>query len=404
MASLAETETEPESGSAAPNEESLEEMKARHAKELKDVQYQGRQRVKAAKVEGGKGLQERLEVAKAQNMQAEDDIQYRHSQELEALEDRYGDADAFAKAERELQENESAARAAAAAGGGGGGGGGGKKGKKKGGVGEKEGGAPKKSKAQKRREKELAKAREREERIAAEKAGMGPTPRELETTAILRRLEMLADGISSSSSSSSSLSLSQPPKPALLGVHEVLSDGHCLFRAVHHQLQTKGLLASRSGQAGKNSTLTFQDLREQAAGYIASHPDDFVPFLDLSDIAAALPTQSAQDNDGNNDTAGGDAFRKYCRDMAETAQWGGHPEILALTKVLRLPIRVHSAEGPALVMGWEEFGGEKPGNGNSGVCGGDIAAQAPSSSPILELTFHRHFYALGEHYNSTLPR
>ena len=103
MASLAETETEAgaESGSAAPNEESLEEMKARHAKELKDVQYQGRQRVKAAKVEGGKGLQERLEVAKAQNMQAEDDIQYRHSQELEALEDRYGDADAFAKAERD---------------------------------------------------------------------------------------------------------------------------------------------------------------------------------------------------------------------------------------------------------------------------------------------------------------
>ena len=59
-------------------------MKARHAKEVKDMQYQGRQRVKAAKAEGGKEV---LDAAKAQNLQAEDDLQYKHRLELEALED-----------------------------------------------------------------------------------------------------------------------------------------------------------------------------------------------------------------------------------------------------------------------------------------------------------------------------
>jgi hypothetical protein len=36
------------------------------------------------------------------------------------------------------------------------------------------------------------------------------------------------------------------------------------------------------------------------------------------------------------------------------------------------------------VVGWEQFGG-----------GGAVKP--------LELTYHRHFYALGEHYNSTEP-
>ena len=39
------------------------------------------------------------------------------------------------------------------------------------------------------------------------------------------------------------------------------------------------------------------------------------------------------------------------------------------------------ATGP-VVVGWEQFG---------------------EKAPMLELTYHRHFYALGEHYNSTTP-
>ena len=86
-------------------------------------------------------------------------------------------------------------------------------------------------------------------------------------------------------------------------------------------------------------------------------------------------------------------MRSYCRNVAETADWGGHPELLALTKVLRCPIRVHSADAPPLVMGWEEYSSGAP-----------AASTSASPPPLLELTFHRHFYALGEHYNSTAPR
>lgn len=50
---------------------------------------------------------------------------------------------------------------------------------------------------------------------------------------------------------------------------------------------------------------------------------------------------------------------------------------------LLLPFELCRVLGP-LVVGWEQFGG----NG----------AVQP-----LELTYHRHFYALGEHYNSTEP-
>ena len=71
------------------------------------------------------------------------------------------------------------------------------------------------------------------------------------------------------------------------------------------------------------------------------------------------------------------AYDEHCRKVAETAEWGGQPELLALTKLLRRPIWVHSRDAPLLKMG------------------DDDAERTP-----LQLTYHRHYYALGEHYNS----
>jgi OTU domain-containing protein 6 len=45
------------------------------------------------------------------------------------------------------------------------------------------------------------------------------------------------------------------------------------------------------------------------------------------------------------------------------------------------PIRVFAAEQPVYTMGEEEYAGEAP----------------------LLLSYHRQFYALGEHYNSIVP-
>lgn len=69
--------------------------------------------------------------------------------------------------------------------------------------------------------------------------------------------------------------------------------------------------------------------------------------------------------------------------VASSADWGGQPELLALTQALGVPIRVHAAAAPPLLLGWDKAG--------------------PAAVPPLEVAYHRHYYALGEHYNSTKP-
>jgi OTU domain-containing protein 6 len=52
-------------------------------------------------------------------------------------------------------------------------------------------------------------------------------------------------------------------------------------------------------------------------------------------------------------------------------------ELRALTQFLQQPIEVIQAEGPSVLIG-DEFAKHK-----------------------LVITYHRHYYGLGEHYNST---
>jgi len=127
-----------------------------------------------------------------------------------------------------------------------------------------------------------------------------------------------------------------------LKLFEIPSDGDCMFAAVAHQL----------GET--DSRLTVSELRQKTASELEGHSDQYLPFLSMS------PQE----------------FSAYCVKMASTAAWGGQVELLALSRVLDRPIEVIQAEGPPTVMG---DGGEK-------------------SSVIL--TYHRHMFGLGEHYNS----
>ena len=72
-------------------------------------------------------------------------------------------------------------------------------------------------------------------------------------------------------------------------------------------------------------------------------------------------------------------FKTYCSDMETTSAWGGQVEIRALANVLKSPVEVIQAEGPAIVVG-EEF---------------------KDVSEGLVVTYHRHMFGLGEHYNAT---
>lgn len=69
------------------------------------------------------------------------------------------------------------------------------------------------------------------------------------------------------------------------------------------------------------------------------------------------------------------------------AEWGGQLEIQALCAALGRVIYIYSADAPVLKMG-EEHG---------------LDASASQHLSPLRICFHRHFYALGEHFNSVVP-
>lgn len=139
-----------------------------------------------------------------------------------------------------------------------------------------------------------------------------------------------------------------------LQIHLVPSDGDCLYKAVSHQLQSI-----------KGTSNTVQELRVKAASYMKSHKEDFIPFMSNPETFDML-TESE--------------FEEYCKKVENSNDWGGQLEIRALSNVLRCPIKVIQASGPESIDQGEEFEG-----------------------PALTITYHRHMYSLGEHYNSTEP-
>jgi OTU domain-containing protein 6 len=100
-----------------------------------------------------------------------------------------------------------------------------------------------------------------------------------------------------------------------------------------------------------------------ASNYIRQNPDEFAPFIGCS------PDDPE--------------FESYCEKVASEvkAEWGGQVEIKALSECLKRPIYVYSSNAPLLKTG-AEFENE-------------------SSLPV-KISFHRHLYTLGEHYNSVV--
>lgn len=139
-----------------------------------------------------------------------------------------------------------------------------------------------------------------------------------------------------------------------LALHSIPSDGDCLYNAVRHQLSQKGLV-----------TYSVQELRKETANYIHAHKDSLICYMT---------------NPKTGDLLTDAEFEKYCKLLHSTPAWGGQIELKALSSILKVPIEVLQAEGPPTVQGASDFAG-----------------------PNLLITYHRHLYSLGEHYNSTVP-
>ncbi|XP_020798042.1 OTU domain-containing protein 6B [Drosophila serrata] len=189
------------------------------------------------------------------------------------------------------------------------------------------------SKAQKRRDKKAKEAREREAEIKVElqNAANQPSPKLIELQQITAKL------------SSRQLSL-----------HNIASDGDCLYQSIKHQLIVNALPG--------HSVL---ELRQETANYVRAHKDSLICYMTHPETGELL-------ND--------EQFEQYCQDIAKTHAWGGHIELKAISSLLKVPIEVIQAEGAPTLLGQEEFGG------------------AP-----LVICYHRHIYQLGAHYNSTVP-
>lgn len=170
---------------------------------------------------------------------------------------------------------------------------------------------PRVTKAQKRRDKKAAQAKEREGRIAEA---------EVENLLGARHQE--------------GLKLAQKLSQQQLQIKEISSDGHCLYRAIEDQL------AQRTSVSG---SMNVKELRCRTAEHMRSHADDFLPFL-VNPDTGDLFTE--------------DEFEKYCSDVEHTAAWGGQLELRALTHVLHLPVEVIQADSATINIG-EEYN-DKP--------------------------------------------
>jgi len=131
-------------------------------------------------------------------------------------------------------------------------------------------------------------------------------------------------------------------------------DGHCLFSAVADQLSQLGIPLGAESDAQIREDQRYKVVRKAAARYIEGHPDDFVAWLD-------------------------EPLDQYVEKIRDTAEWGGHLELLALAKTYNVEICVLQ-DGIAQ-------------NIEPGLEG----AKEPEK---IWLAYYRHNFGLGEHYNS----
>ncbi|KAM6541016.1 hypothetical protein CsatB_005463 [Cannabis sativa] len=154
-------------------------------------------------------------------------------------------------------------------------------------------------------------------------------------------------------------------EPLGLAVAEIKPDGHCLYRAVEDQLAVL---------SGGRSPHNYQELRELVASYMRKNASDFLPFF-LSENAV---------EDAGSDDSLAEKFENYCKEVETTAAWGGQLELEALTHCLRKHIMVFSGSFPDV-----EMGKEYKSNGGTDTS--------------IRLSYHKHAFGLGEHYNSVVP-
>lgn len=129
-------------------------------------------------------------------------------------------------------------------------------------------------------------------------------------------------------------------KPAGLKIRDVAADGNCLYRAVAEQV---------------DNAEDYRAVRSICADALLEHEEEYAPFAESHDHGS---------------------YVNYVERVRSSTDWGGHLELRALATALKRPVVVYSADAAPMKMGEEEDGDD------------------------ILVSYHRHYYALGEHYNS----
>ncbi|XP_055371246.1 deubiquitinase OTUD6B [Condylostylus longicornis] len=204
------------------------------------------------------------------------------------------------------------------------------------------------SKAQRRRDKKAQREKAKEAELAAQEGQYKNGPRTTEMRALKDIL-----------------------KKRGLRLYSIPSDGDCLYNAICHQMSLAGLEVGPwecSGDLGIHQKDQIKYLRNETANYIEKHKETLIFYMT---------------SQGTGDLMTDEEFQIYCNQIRDAPTWGGQIEIRAISNVLKVRIEVLQATGPPTIQECDE--GTK-----------DIG-------PTLVITYHRHMYSLGEHYNSTIP-
>ncbi len=333
---------------ASAASETLDELTARHKKELKAFEGQKRGAIKNAKSRGKKG-KGAVKEAEFKYEGLERDLKERHRLELQQLTSGGDKEESNTDAEVKEEEPNTSTQP--------------------------EQQQPKKEEKEQRTEEEIQAAKrekalakkmkkknaarqqeiDREKRIKEENAKAGPSRRQMEMEA-LQKLQLC---------------------PRELEVEEVEADGNCLYRAVSVQCSRLGVNISAAGQEG------YGKIRSVCADVLlGENRAEYEPFAEFGEGHGAH-------NSGDHPAT----YEQYVANVRSTSTWGGQLELRALCEALKVPIVVFSAESPPLTMGAEHY-----------PDGEDSEGKEWSKTKAILLSFHRHYYALGEHYNSVVPK
>lgn len=162
--------------------------------------------------------------------------------------------------------------------------------------------APRKPNRQKARLARRAAERDAQVAQAAAEAENLPDHRELERAKMSRELDRLK-----------------------LREHQIRPDGHCLYSAVADQLEQRAVTAdvdslADAAREAPEKAAEYKTVRKAAADYMTANPDEFAGFLE-------------------------EPLDDYVRKIRDTAEWGGQLELLALARTYGVRINVLQGDG-----------------------------------------------------------